>query len=86
MTKLSPPIPIYQLALLLAYLYEIFTAEKSCEQNFRHSRCYLTKNFSEEKIEEIIKFFNNKSIKCDCDVIKKLDLKDFSVDTLSFHE
>lgn len=85
MTKLTPPIPIYQLALLQAYLYEIFTAEKKCEQNFRHSVWYMTKNFSEEKIEEIIKFFNNKSIRCDCDVIKKLDLKDFSDGALNFH-
>jgi len=86
MTMLSPPIPIYQLALLQAYLYEVFTAEERCEENFTHSKWYLKKNFSKEKIEEIIKFFNNKGIKCDCDVIKQLDLKDFSDDTLNFHK
>jgi hypothetical protein len=85
MTKSKLPIPIYKFALLQAYLYEIFIAEKRCEQNLNHTEWYLAKDFSEEKIEEIVKFFNNEGIQCDCDVINKLELKDFSEGILNTH-
>jgi len=86
MTKNELPVPIYRLALLQAYLYEIFTTEKRCEKDFRYTDWYLTQNFSKKEIEQIIQFFINEGIQCDCGVIKKLDLKDFSDGTLNFHK
>ncbi len=86
MIKNKLPIPVYRLALLQAYLYEIFTTEKRCEQNLKYTDWYLTQNFSEKDIEKIFQLFKYKGIKCDCDVIKKLDLKELSKNILNFHE
>jgi len=68
-------LPIHQLAFLQAYLYEIFSTEKKCEENFKHTEWYLNENFSGKDIEQIIKFFNKEGLNCDCDIIKKLDLR-----------
>ena len=85
MTKIELPIPIHQLALLQAYLYEIFGGEKKCKKNFKYTKWYLKENFSEMELESIFIFFKEKELYCDCDVIKKLDLKDYSIDNLNFH-
>jgi len=86
MKKYKLPVPVYRLALLQAYLYEILTTEKRCERNFKYTDWYLTHNFSEKEIDKIFQLFKDKDIKCDCDVIKKLDLHELSKDTLNFHE
>lgn len=86
MKKYELPVPVYRLALLQAYLYEIFTTEKRCEQNFKYTDWYLTQNFSGKDIEKIFQLFKDKDIKCDCDVIKKLGLHELSKGTLNFHE
>lgn len=86
MTENEIPIPIYKLAFLQAYLYEIFSTEKKCENNFKYTEWYLNENFSENEIDKIINFFNKQGINCDCGVIKKLDLKDYSNDKINFHE
>lgn len=86
MIKDKIPVPVYRLALLQAYLYEIFTTEKRCEQNLKHTDWYLTQNFSEKDIEKIFQLLKYKEIQCDCDVIKKLDLKELSKGILNFHE
>lgn len=78
MSKLELPIPIHQLAFLQAYLYEVFSAEKKCENNFKHTEWYLKENFSGKEIEHILTFFKKKDVSCDCDIIKKLDLRHIS--------
>ena len=85
MTKIELPIPIHQLALLQAYLYEIFGGEKKCEKNFKYTKWYLKENFSEIELESIFIFFKEKELYCDYDVIKKFDLKNYSIDNLNFH-
>jgi|GEM_PF-1346606 hypothetical protein len=86
MTKNDVPIPIYKLAFLQAYLYEIFSTEKKCEKNFKYTVWYLHENFSENEIDRIINFFNEQGINCDCGIIKKLDLKEYSDGRINFHE
>ena len=85
MTKTEAPIPIHHLALLQAYLYEIFGGEKKCEKDFKYTKWYLEENFSKKTIEQIIKFFNQEGLNCDCDVIKKLDLRNYSNNNLNLH-
>lgn len=86
MTKSELPIPIFRLALLLAYLYEIFINEKRCEQNFKYTEWYLTQNYSTNEIELMLKFLREAGLKCDCDIIKKLDLRELLDNKFIFHE
>jgi len=51
MAKAGLPIRIHKLALLQAYLYEIFSTEKECKKNFRYTEWYLNENFSKKDIE-----------------------------------
>lgn len=85
MSKLELPIPIHQLALLQAYLYEIFGGEKECEKNFKYTKWYLKENFSDLEIEEIMKYFALQSLSCDCDILNKLDLKVILNSKMKFH-
>jgi hypothetical protein len=81
------PILLHQLALLQAYLYEIFDGEKQrCENNFKHTKWYLKDKHSEKTVEQIIAFFNQEGLCCDCDVIRRLDLRNYSSGTLNFHK
>jgi len=86
MAKAGLPILIHKLALLQAYLYEIFSTEKECKKNFRYTEWYLIENFPPKDIEQIIGFFNKEGMSCDCDILKKLDLREYSEDKLTFHE
>jgi len=86
MIKSQLPIPIYQLALLQAYLYEIFSSEKECQKNFKYTEWYLNENFHQDEIEKIIDFFNKEGLSCDCGIIKKLDLRAYSNGILNFHK
>ena len=86
MIKNDPPIPIHQLAFLQAYLYEIFNEESKCENSFKHTEWYLKENFSQKEIESTIIFLKGRGLSCDCDIIKKLDLKDILKDKLNFHD
>lgn len=85
MTKHRLPVPVYRIALLQAYLFEIFASNKKCEENFKYTEWYLTQNFSEEEIEKMLKFFNESELKCDCDIITKIDLRELSDDLIKFH-
>lgn len=85
MTKVPLPIPIYKLALLQAYLYQAFTFEKHCENNFQNTKWYLNENFTQEEIQEILNFFNQIGLKCDCDVINNLNLKNLTAGMIEFH-
>ena len=72
------PLPIHQLALLQAYLYEVFSYEKQCRKSFDNAEWYLRDKHNEEKVESIFDFFRSKNINCDCDIINKIDLRDLS--------
>ncbi len=85
MSKLELPIAIHQLALLQAYLYEIFGGEKKCEKNFKYTRWYLKENFSDLEIEEIMKYFALQSLSCDCDILNKLDQREILKSKMKFH-
>ena len=85
MTKVNTPIPLYKLALLQAYLYQVFSLENSCKGNFKNTEWYLKENFSPEQSKSILKFFESLGLKCDCDVINKLNLKKISDDEFRFH-
>jgi len=86
MKKNELPIAIYQLALLQAYLYEIFSIDKKCEKNFKYTEWYLRDNFSAEEVDAIIKFFKDEGINCDCDILRKLDLRKLANDIIKFHK
>lgn len=85
MIKKELPIAIHQLALLQAYLYEIFSTEKKREKNFKYTEWYLRDNFSAEEVDEITKFFKDKGMNCDCDILKKLELRELAEDKIKFH-
>jgi hypothetical protein len=85
MIKSELPIPIHHLALLQAYLYEIFGGEKKCEKNFKYTKWYLKGNFSDPVVEEVMNFFRNGDLTCDCDILKKFDLRDLSNRKINFH-
>ncbi len=85
MIKKSLPIPIYRIAMLQAYLYEIFSTEKKCEKNFKYTEWYLKDNFTEEEIVAVIKLFKDKGVHCDCGILKKLDIREFVEDKINFH-
>jgi hypothetical protein len=79
------PILIHQLALLQAYLYEVFEGEKRCQRNYKYTNWYLKDKYSEKTIEQIIGFFNQEGLSCDCDLITKLNLRNYSNGNLIFH-
>ncbi len=85
MTKAELPIPIHHIAMLQAYLYEIFGDEKECENDFKYTKWYLSGKFTDSIIEEIINFFKNDNLKCDCDVFKKFDLREIANRKINFH-
>lgn len=85
MTKTDLPMSVYKLAFLQAYLYEIFTMKKTCENNFKHTEWYLNENFSEQNVKEIFKFFKDEGLNCDCDVLKKIDLREIFANKINFH-
>ena len=85
MNKSELPIPIYQLAILQAYLYEIFSLEGRCEKNFENAEWYLKEKFTDKEVDSILEFFSSFGLKCDCDIIHKLDLREIIDGQLKFH-
>lgn len=77
------PIPIYQIALLQAYLYQTFKIENQCSKNFDHTKWYLLDNYNEEEVYSIIDFFISNGVKCDCDLLSKFDLREMSKNILN---
>jgi hypothetical protein len=47
---------------------------------------HLKQKYSDEEIESVISFFRNRGLKCDCDVIHKINLRDMSEKKINFHE
>jgi hypothetical protein len=85
MKKSELPLPLYNLAFLQAYLYQIFSLEGTCKKNFEHTEWYLKEKYSEAEVESIVGYFKSKGLKCDCDVIHKLDLREIMDGQLKFH-
>lgn len=54
MTKTELAIPVYKLAFLKEYPYEILTFKKTYESNFKHTRWYLNENFSEKILKNFM--------------------------------
>lgn len=80
-----PPIPVHQLALLQAYLYEVFAYEKQCHKNFSNSEWYLRQKHNEEVVNSILEFFRSNNINCDCDIINKFDIRKYVDSLLHYH-
>jgi len=85
MMKKELPILIHKLALLQAYLYEVFGTEKKCEKNFKYTEWYLSENFSKNEIEKILKFFEEEDVHCDCGILKKINLRNYIDDSIKYH-
>ncbi len=86
MKKTESPIPIYKLAFLQAYLYQILTLDKQCENNFNHTEWYLKEHFSAAEMKTILNFLDQQGLKCDCDLINKLNLKELLNNKLITHQ
>ncbi len=78
MKKLEIPISINQLAFLQAYLYEIFSVEKNCNNSFKYTEWYCREYYSEDELKLIMDFFKGLGIKCDLDIIRKIDVQKLS--------
>ena len=85
MTEKSLSIPLYKLALLQAYLYEMFTLEHKCELSLKHTQWYLSQKFLPEEIDVFMSFLKDRDLKCDCDILRKLDLRTLNESNFSFH-
>jgi hypothetical protein len=85
MTKTKLAIPVYKLAFLQEYLYEIFTLKKTCENNSKHTKWYLKENISEKNIEKLFEFFKDNELNCDSGILKKLDLREIFASNINFH-
>ena len=71
-------VSLANIAFLQAYLIEILEFEHNCKQNFKHTEWYLDQKFSEEVKELYLIFLKERGANCDCDVIKKIDVRDES--------
>lgn len=79
------PIATHQIAFLQAYLYEVFGFENQCKKSFENSEWYLKEKHNEEDVKLIFDYFRFKNINCDCDIINKIDLRDFSKSDTNYH-
>lgn len=81
----NPPIPVHQLALLQAYLYEVFAYEKKCLKSFDNSEWYLRQKHNDDVVNSILEFFRMNDINCDCDIINKFDIRKYADSLLHYH-
>ncbi len=84
MNNIELPVPIHEIAILQAYLFEVFTKAGGCANNFDHSKWHLRQSHTDKEIESIIEFFKNCGLKCDCDLIKKFDIREYSKKSIKF--
>jgi hypothetical protein len=86
MKKSELPILVYEIAFLQAYLYELFSLEGHCEQNFDRTIWHLKEKHSDDVVKSVIEFFKDRGLKYDCDVIYNLDLREISKQKMGFHD
>jgi hypothetical protein len=60
--------------------------ESKCKKNFNNTIWFFKEKYSDEEVNLIIDFLKSKGLKCDCDVINKLDLKEISKGIISSHD
>lgn len=86
MNNLELPVPIHEIVVLQAYLLEVFAKAGGCANNFEHSEWHLRQKYTDEEIKSIFEFFRNYGLKCDCDIIKKFDIREYSKRIVKFHD
>lgn len=60
--------------MLQTYLLEIFSHAKKCAHNFENTEWYLNQKLDEKSKKEIMDFFKSSDIKCDCEVLNKIEI------------
>jgi hypothetical protein len=60
------------MALLQAYLHEMFTHQTSCKENFTYTEWYLEEKYSDSIKEQVLKKIKEAGINCDCGVVEKI--------------
>ena len=85
MNKRNIPISIQKFSLLQAYLLEIFNFKNQCTKSFNNTKWYLKENHTESEIKEIIEFLKSINVNCDCEILTKLDLREFAKDVINSH-
>ena len=75
MSAIKEKINLADIAFLQAYLLEMFEFENECEQNFKHTKWYLQQKFDDELAELYLTFIKEHGATCDCDVIRKINIK-----------
>jgi len=86
MKNLQLPVPIYEIAFLQAYLYQIYTLESNCKKDFGNTLWYLNEKYTYEEVNSIMTYFKSHGFECDCDIINKLDLKIISKVIIKKHD
>jgi hypothetical protein len=85
MINFNLPIPIYEVAFLQAFLYQIFSTETVCKKSFKNTEWYFNGKYSHTEVNSIIDFFKRNGAECDCDIIFKIDLKQIAKNIVGKH-
>jgi hypothetical protein len=67
---------ISDIALLQAYILELFKLSNKCEHSLKFTKEYLEEKFDEGTKNEILEFLQQRGIDCDCGIIDKLNIAD----------
>lgn len=76
MDKTKTGFSVIDLALLKAYLLQVFANEQVCKQDMKHTLWYLSDRFNDATKEKILEYLKEQGISCDCGVIEKLHPED----------
>lgn len=75
MKRINQLIPEIELTFLKVHLHKTFSLENRCKDNFESTAWYLGERYSDEEVDLIIDYFEEIGIKCDCDILNKLELE-----------
>ena len=67
---------IADIALLQAYILELFKLSNKCETSLKFTKEYLSEKFTENTKAEIINYLEERGVDCDCGVINKLNISE----------
>lgn len=65
---------ISDIALLQAYILELFKLSNKCEHSLKFTEEYLNEKFTEDAKQEILNFLEERGVDCDCSIINKLNI------------
>ena len=65
---------LYDIALLQAYLLQVFEMEDRCRNSFKHTEWYLSEKYEESVRIEILDYLKSKGAACDCEVLSKINV------------